>query len=302
MPIVHLRVVCPAPLAVRVVEALANQPGAVAVRSTPVGDTAPDETVVEGDLPRERVDAALGLLRQHGIDGHSLIALEPIATAIGGRARYAEKEAPGAGDDAVIWDELTARTGSDATLTGTYLAFMILATLLGAIGVVTDSPITLVGAMVVGPEFGALAGVAVGIVRRTPHLVRRSVLALLVGFALGIVAATLAALLARATGLITAADLTNQQNVEFIYHPGWFSIITAVIAGTAGMLSLASSRTAVLVGVFISVTTIPAAGNAAVAFALGQWHELGQSLLQLAINLSGIVAAGTLTLLVRRRI
>ncbi|MDT4996062.1 MAG: hypothetical protein QOD45_130, partial [Pseudonocardiales bacterium] len=197
---------------------------------------------------------------------------------------------------------LTARTGSDATLTGTYLAFMILATLLGAIGVVTDSPITLVGAMVVGPEFGALAGVAVGIVRRTPHLVRRSVLALLVGFALGIVAATLAALLARATGLITAADLTNQQNVEFIYHPGWFSIITAVIAGTAGMLSLASSRTAVLVGVFISVTTIPAAGNAAVAFALGQWHELGQSLLQLAINLSGIVAAGTLTLLVRRRI
>ncbi|MDT4996268.1 MAG: hypothetical protein QOD45_336, partial [Pseudonocardiales bacterium] len=108
MPIVHLRVVCPAPLAVRVVEALANQPGAVAVRSTPVGDTAPDETVVEGDLPRERVDAALGLLRQHGIDGHSLIALEPIATAIGGRARFAEKEAPGAGDDAVIWDELTA--------------------------------------------------------------------------------------------------------------------------------------------------------------------------------------------------
>ena len=39
------------------------------------------------------------------------------------------------------------------------------------------------------------------------------------------------------------------------------------------MLSLISNRSAVLVGVFISVTTIPAAGNAAVAAVLGDWYE-----------------------------
>ena len=66
------------------------------------------------------------------------------------------------------------------------------------------------------------------------------------------------------------------------------------------MLSLTSARTAALVGVFISVTTIPAAGNAAVAMALGRWHETTQSLLQLGINLVGIVVAGTCTLLLRR--
>jgi hypothetical protein len=56
-----------------------------------------------------------------------------------------------------------------------------------------------------------------------------------------------------------------------------------------------------LVGVFISVTTIPAAGNAAVAATVGLWYQAGQSLLQLGINLFGIVAAGvvTLTLLTR---
>ena len=63
------------------------------------------------------------------------------------------------------------------------------------------------------------------------------------------------------------------------------------------MLSLTSSKSAALVGVFISVTTIPAAGNAAVAAVLGQWHEAWQSVAQLAINLVGIVAAGLLTLL-----
>ena len=53
-------------------------------------------------------------------------------------------------------------------LTGTFVAFMVLATLLAAIGVVTDSPITIVGAMVVGPEFGPLAALAVSLVRRRP--------------------------------------------------------------------------------------------------------------------------------------
>ena len=87
-------------------------------------------------------------------------------TAIGDLARQAEDEAPGEGADALIWDELTERTGEDSTLTGAFLAFMILATVLAAIGVVTDSAVTVVGAMVIGPEFGPLSAIAVGLVRR----------------------------------------------------------------------------------------------------------------------------------------
>jgi uncharacterized hydrophobic protein (TIGR00271 family) len=111
----------------------------------------------------------------------------------------------------------------------------------------------------------------------------------------------LLALVARGVGLIHSSDIVGTgRQTEFIYHPGWFSFITALVAGTAGMLSLTSSRSAALVGVFISVTTIPAAGNAAVAGVLGQWPETWQSLLQLAINLVGIVAAGIVTLAILR--
>ncbi|MEO6886512.1 MAG: DUF389 domain-containing protein, partial [Jatrophihabitantaceae bacterium] len=147
--------------------------------------------------------------------------------------------------------------------------------------------------------FGPLAGLAVGLVRRRTVIARQALLALAVGFPAAIVTTALLTGLGRAVGLVSAANLTGHRETDFIYHPGWFSLITALVAGTAGMLSLTSSKSAALVGVFISVTTIPAAGNAAVAGVLGKWNETWQSMAQLGINLIGIVAAGTLTLLIR---
>jgi uncharacterized membrane protein len=66
------------------------------------------------------------------------------------------------------------------------------------------------------------------------------------------------------------------------------------------MLSLVSSKSAALVGVFISVTTVPAAGYAVVAATLGQWRVAAESTAQLVINLVGIVAAGIAVLLIHR--
>jgi uncharacterized hydrophobic protein (TIGR00271 family) len=296
--LLHLRVVTPKETAARVVDVLTRHQGAVAVHLA--GETS-DGWVVTADLARECVDELLEEL--HGLDvaEHGLISLEPLDTTIGALAERAERDAPGEAADAVIWDELAARTGEDSTLTGTFVAFMVLATLLASIGVVTDSPVTIVGAMVVGPEFGPLAGLAVGIVRRRMDLARRGAIALLVGFPAAIVITSLLSLIARAVGLIHKSDITGPgRDTEFIYHPGWFSLITALVAGTAGMLSLTSSKSAALVGVFISVTTIPAAGNAAVGGVLGKWSETWQSLAQLGINLVGITAAGVATLLVLR--
>jgi uncharacterized hydrophobic protein (TIGR00271 family) len=298
--LLHLRVVAPAGKAEEVAALLRSQQGAVAVQQA--GDSS-HGAVITADVARECADEILAGLHDLGVVDDGLVTLEPLDTAIGALADRADKDAPGEAADAVIWDELVARTGEDSTLTGTFLAFMVLATVLAAIGVVTDSPITVVGAMVVGPEFGPLAGLAVAIVRRRLALARQGAIALLVGFPVAIVATSLLALLARAVGLIHSSDITGPgRETEFIYHPGWFSLITALVAGTAGMLSLTSSKSAALVGVFISVTTIPAAGNAAVGGVLGRWTETWQSLAQLGINLVGITAAGVVTLAIRRAV
>jgi uncharacterized hydrophobic protein (TIGR00271 family) len=293
--LLHLRVVCPAESVPAVLTALRGRPGVVAIAA---GQSS-DGSVVTADLARECADDVLRDLHGGGALRAGMVTLDPVDTAVGPLADKAEREAPGEGADALIWDELASRTGEDSSLTGTFLGFMTLATLLASIGVVTDSQVTVVGAMVVGPEFGPLASLAVGLVRRRAKVVRRAAAALVVGFPVAIAITLLLSLVARATGLIHPSDLAGHRETEFIYHPGWFSLITALVAGAAGMLALTSSKSAALVGVFISVTTIPAAGNAAVAGVLGKWNETGLSLLQLGINLVGIVAAGVATLAVR---
>ncbi|HCN20817.1 MAG TPA: DUF389 domain-containing protein, partial [Arthrobacter bacterium] len=216
------------------------------------------------------------------------------------RADEAESAAPGDGADALIWDEVTRQTGEDSRLTWSYLAFLVLATQLAAIGIVTDSTIAIVGAMAVGPEFGPLAALAVALARRKWSLGRRAAVALAVGFPVAMGLAALTAWLSVPLGLFPADALDTGPAVEFIYHPGPYSLIVAVLAGTAGMLSVISRRSAALIGVFISVTTVPAAGFVAVALVLGEFQKAAGSAFQLLLNLVGIVVSAVAVLLFYR--
>ena len=209
--------------------------------------------------------------------------------------------APGDPSDAVVWEALLAETRDESTLSPTFLAFITIACLLAAVGVATDSSVTIVGAMVVGPEFGPLAALAVSLVRKDFALARRSALALLAGFPVAMGITMLATLVWEKFGWLTLNSLDNIHNVEFIYEVGPFSLVVALLAGAAGMLSLVTAKSAALVGVFISVTTIPAAGFAVVAATLGEWHKAFMSIGQLGVNIVGIVVAGVVVLQLRPR-
>jgi uncharacterized hydrophobic protein (TIGR00271 family) len=110
-----------------------------------------------------------------------------------------------------------------------------------------------------------------------------------------------AALLFTATGLLNPRTLENLKQVEFIYEVGPFSFIVALLAGAAGMLAMTSAKSASLVGVFISVTTVPAAAFAAAAVIEGNFTQAAGSALQLVVNLVGIVLAAALVLVGTRR-
>ena len=71
---------------------------------------------------------------------------------------------------------------------------------------------------------------------------------------------------------------------SFIWRPDALSFVVAFLAGIAGMLSLTTTKSGALVGVLISVTTVPAAANASVALAYGVWDEFLGSTGQLALN------------------
>jgi uncharacterized hydrophobic protein (TIGR00271 family) len=295
-----MRVLSPTEHTEQVRELLLAEPGATHVIVLRGAAVQPAGDVVEADVARESVDELLSELCVIGVDRVGGVTLETIDTTLSDAADAAEEASPGDPADAVIWDEVVARTGDDSRLSTSYQVFLTIACLLAGVGAITDSPVTVVGAMVLGPEFGPLAAVAVGLVLRRGDLVRRGAFALAVGFplAMGITAA--GSLVLDATGLLRTEDLAQLDQVAFIYEVGPFSVIVALLAGAAGMLSLMSAKSAALVGVFISVTTVPAAAFASVAVVEGRWAQAMASAAQLLINLVGIVLAAATVLLLSR--
>jgi len=265
-----------------------------------VGRDRPSD-LIDVQVAREAADDLLDRLCELGLPESGSITVLPVDLEMSVAADRAESEAPGSGTDAVVWDEVAARTGEDSELTGVFLSLLVIATVLAAIGVITDSLITVVGAMVVGPEFGPLAALAVGLVDRRWTLVRRAAVALLVGFPVAMAVTAGATVLAIAAGLVDVRALDSlNRATDFIFHPGAFSLIVALLAGAVGMLSLTSGKSAALVGVFISVTTVPAAGYVAVALVSGEPQRAWGSLAQLVINLAGIATAAAAVLIIRR--
>lgn len=301
--LVHLRLVSPPALVERVLESLQATLSVINIVRLPDAARRPDGDLILADVAREDASAVVETLRELGLEEQGAIAVHEVDTALSSAARRAERAAAGTTADAIVWEEVEARTSESAELSFSFLSFMVIATLLAGIGVLTDSQILIIGAMVVGPEFGPIAGFCVAVVERRRELAARSVAALGVGFPFAIVATLLFTLLLRVTELApTPDDLTRASHpvTLFISQPNRYSLIVAVLAGVAGIISLTTAKSGALLGVLISVATIPAAGNLGVALAYGDWSECRGAAAQLGINLTALIAAGIATLAVQR--
>lgn len=297
----HLRVIVPSGHTEAVLAVLSQQVGVahvVLLRGVAV-DGGGD--VVEAAMAREAADEVVAQLCRLDVDHVGGITLESVDTVLSDAVDRAEEAAPGDGADAVVWEELLAKTGEEAKPSITFQSFLTLACVLASVGVVTNSPVTIVGAMIVGPEFGPLAALAVGLVRRRGDLLRRAALALAIGFPLAMVVTAGVTILAESVGLFDRNTVLSAHQVDFVYQVGPYSLIVALLAGAAGMLAMTSAKSAALVGVFVSVTTVPAAGYAVVAAVLGEWDRCLGSVVQLVVNMIGIVLAAAGVLLLSKR-
>jgi hypothetical protein len=88
---------------------------------------------------------------------------------------------------------------------------------------------------------------------------------------------------------------------DLISQPNFYSVIIACIAIIVGVVSIAQARASALIGVFISVTTIPAAADVGVAVAFGQWSEAMGAGEQLLSNVAVLLAVGVVVLILQRR-
>jgi len=299
--VLHLRVISPSDRSAEVLHMLAAEPGATHVTLALSAAIDPPGDVIEADVARACANDVLAALTALDLVRTGGILFEPTGTMLSRAGERADAAAPTRPEEAVVWDQLLGQVREGARLTPVFMVFLTIAFLLSAVGVATGSLLTLVGAMVVGPEFRPLAALSVGLVRRDIGLVRNSARTLAISFPAAMVVTALATLLWIRLGWIGTGDVENARAFDFIYEVGPFSLVVALLAGAAGMLALVTYASTVLVGVFISVTTVPAAGLAVVAVFAGKWHVVLSSLAQLGVNLIGIVVAGVAVLVVLQR-
>jgi uncharacterized hydrophobic protein (TIGR00271 family) len=293
----HMRIASPAHLTDEVVALFRDDPAVSHLAVLRGASLEPEGDIVLADVAREATNEHVDRLVALGIPEQGTIHIEPVTTWVSRAGFDAERHTPGSSADAVVWADVTQRAYEETELNWTYLSFMTLATLLASIAIVVDSQILVIGAMVLGPEFVAIAALGLALVRRRGNLFAQAGRTLLVGFGVAITATTIAALAARTLGWVVSADVTGERpGTDFIYSPDKWSFIVALIAAAAGVLSLTSAKVGGLSGVFISVTTVPAAGNVALGIAFAAWDEVMGSAIQLALNISGMILAGWATL------
>jgi uncharacterized hydrophobic protein (TIGR00271 family) len=300
--VVHLRIVAPHEDALRALRVLEGTDSVINVVHVAGAARKPNGDVILADVAREDASVVVADLRHLDIHERGSISIESIDTQISKASVEAERRASGSPADAVIWEEVVDRTSEESTLSGTFLMVMVLAMLIASVGIFLDSPILVVGAMVVGPEFGPIAATCVALVQRRAGLAARSLTALVVGFPLGIALTVVSTWLLKETGVTPAHFSSSDHSLSnSIANPDFLAFFVAFCAGIAGMLSLTTAKSGALIGVLVSVTTIPAAANIAVAFVYGDWSSWRGSQQQLLLNILGIHLAGVLTLGIQRQ-
>lgn len=247
MQMVRVRAVSPAELTNGAERALAANPcvfGLGVMRGAVRSADCADGDLIECDVLAGAINDVFATLQRIGLEERGSITVEVIELAAGRAAEQAERTRLGKLAAAPWWAELDARIQSGAHFVPSFYLLLVIAGLLAAIGIVSNSQILIVAAMVVGPEYGAIASVATGIDRRIGARVRRGLAALALGFLLAIVAAYLFTLVVRALDAQSPAfDLGVRPVSNLINSPDVLSFAVAVLAGIVGIVSLAESRT-----------------------------------------------------------
>ena len=300
--LVHIRVVVPELLRDPILGCLtANASVANIVVFTdavrqPLGD------LVLFDVARESINETVESLERIGVRTMGSITVVHSHLTLGEQVDVLREAAPGEGHATVVWPEIEAIVRADARPSWLYLTYFLVATIIAAAGIMSDSSILIVGAMVVGPEFAPLAAMSWALQRRDWRMLRQAAITGAIGSALAVCGAAALTLIADAAGWIPQDfDMGDLPLTGFISHPDAFTGIVAAAAAVAGILALTLERSGTLVGVLVSVTTIPAIAGIGVAAATAEWDDVRGASLQLSINILALTVVGAITLAVLRR-
>ncbi|MFC7131965.1 MULTISPECIES: TIGR00341 family protein [Salinibaculum] len=247
-------------------------------------------------LPKNAVEPVLESLREAGLSDDTFTVVVEASTVVSQRFEQLQEEyAEEKDEDIIAREELTAAASSLAPSTTTYVVMTVVSAVIATAGLLLDSPAVVVGSMVIAPLVGPAMAASVGTVVNDHDLFSRGVRLQVGGLLLAVLTAAAFATFVRYTNVVPPlADVATVPEIRERVAPDFLSLVVALGAGAAGIVSLTSGVSTALVGVMIAVALIPPAATAGIGLAWGApLVTLGSSVLLLvnvlSINLAALV-------------
>jgi uncharacterized hydrophobic protein (TIGR00341 family) len=252
--------------------------------------------VVTFPVPTNALEPVLEELRNVGINDDGYTVVVDANTVISSQfdeleETYAEEE----DEDRIAREELTSKAKDLAPSMTNYALMTVISAIIATAGLLLDSPAVVVGSMVIAPLIGPAMTANVGTVVDDHEMFVQGVKLQAIGLGLAVTSATAFAFLVRYANVIPPlADVTLVGQIRERVAPDFLSLIVALGAGAAGVVSLTSGVSTALVGVMIAVALIPPAATVGIGIAWGQpLVSLGSTVLLLvnvlSINLAVLV-------------
>jgi len=253
--------------------------------------------LLSADIEARAVDTVLPLLVAAGVSGEEIAILHtdgsrPLAASRPG-------DLPSWGGGALAWMELAKSSLPYAKAAPQYLVYMVCAGVIAVFGVLTRNTILIIGAMAVSPDLLPLCAACVGLVSHRHRLAGRAFTALVAGLAAAGMTAFVVTAMLRAAGWGPATEALGDGGLGVLPTVNIATVTVALVAGVAGILAF-ETKSSAAVGVAISITTIPAAAFGGAEAATGDWAGALDELAVLSANITMLVLAGTITLLIQR--
>ncbi len=255
--------------------------------------------VVYFPLPSAAVESVLDALHEEGVDEDAYTVVVDAETVISRKFETLrdEYENGDVEEDRISRQELQTHAEELTPSFRIYVTLTVVSALVATAGLLLDSPAVVVGSMVIAPLIGPALGASIGTVLGDEELLRSGVKHQVLGVVLAIGSAAVFTWLIRLGNVVPPGlNIATIGEISERLTPDLLSLVIALGAGVAGILSIATGVSVALVGVMIAAALIPPAATAGIAIAFGQPAAAIGSTVLVFVNVLSVNLAGLVTL------
>ena len=140
------------------------------------------------------------------------------------------------------WVEVMGEARANSRPLARYLALIVVAAVIAALGVIKGSSILIIGAMAVSPDLLPICATCVGLVGHRLRLAERAFLTLTLGLALVVVTAAVLTAALQGVDLLPAGFSIADSNLNSLAHTDYSTVLIALAAGVGGDALLRDPR------------------------------------------------------------